>query len=1040
MRGTTRVTAQRSDEAAGSVWGSVAKGWAERHAPRRLVAYAMALLSGALALAVTFATAPLFGGVRYLVPLAAVSAVALVLGFGPAAASLFVATLGLSLLFEPHGIVVSNPLVVHQLLAFVLVALFLAGMGGAQRRSRLALRAQGEEARDRAELLSLAHDAIFVWAPGVGIQTWNRGAEALYGFAAEEALGRSSHDLLRTRFPEPLAAIEARLEACGRWDGELAHTTKDGREVIVSSKMQLALGRSGRRRVLETHRDITASRRAESELAQLAAIVEDSDDAIVAESVEGRILSWNQGAERLFGYPAEETLGQPIAMLFPPERKQVDANILTRILAGERVSHYEAERLTKDGQRRSVSVTVSPLRGRDGRLIGASKIVRDTTEQKRAGQALRDSEARFRSVFHQAAVGIARLSLDGRFLEVNERYAEIVGYAPAELVGRTFQSITHPDDLAADLAQASRLARGEIATYSMEKRYVRKDQSPVWINLTASISAECGQERCFVAVAQDISEKKRAQDDVLGEKRRLETILATLPVGVFITDASGRVVESNQSARKVWAGERPVTRPDDDGASRGFYPDTQQPIPAGEWALARAVSRGETVLGQLADIERFDGTRGTILNSAAPILDPSGRILGAVDVNLDITDLRRAEAALRESEARLRRLFDSRLIGVLYFDLHGGVLDANDQFLAMVGYARADLEAGRLRWDEMTPPEYVSADARSVAEVRATGEDTPYEKEFFRKDGSRVAVLIGAALFDGDLERGVAYVLDVTERRRAEAALRQSEQLFRQLADTMPQIVWAARPDGTVDYCSRRISEYSGASLNDDGTWAWQGLIHPDDAALTLEAWNRALGTGTPYEVTHRIRRADGTWHWHLTRAEPARDAQGSIVRWFGFNTDVHDQRQALQELLESRSKLDAALASMTDAMVVSDAEGRFVEFNDAFATFHRFKSREECARSFAELLPPGGGEPPRRPRGPGGALGDPPGAARRERRQRGVRPATPGQRRAVGRQLQLRADSQPARPDRRGGGGGPGRHRPAPGPGGAGAADAGPA
>ena len=144
--------------------------------------------------------------------------------------------------------------------------------------------------------------------------------------------------------------------------------------------------------------DITERKRAEEELARLAAIVESSDDAILSKDLHGIIQTWNAGAERLFGYRAEEVVGQPITLLLPPERIQEEEQILERLLGGQRVEHLETVRVTKDGRRLDVSVTVSPVRDQDGRIIGASKIVRDITERKRAEEAVQRSEALLRAV------------------------------------------------------------------------------------------------------------------------------------------------------------------------------------------------------------------------------------------------------------------------------------------------------------------------------------------------------------------------------------------------------------------------------------------------------------------------------------------------------------------------------------------------------------------------------------------------------------------------------------------------------------------
>jgi PAS domain S-box-containing protein len=200
------------------------------------------------------------------------------------------------------------------------------------------------------------------------------------------------------------------------WSGELRHICKDGREVIVDSRMQL-LGDT----VLEVNRDITDQKRIEAALGEteqrlrwLASIIESSDDAIVSKNLDGIITSWNRGAERVFGYTAEEAIGQPITIVIPHDRESEEREILTRIRRGERIDHFETIRLRKRGDLIVVSLTVSPVKNAEGKIVGASKIARDITEQKRNQDRIailaREAEHRSKNVLAgvQAAVNLSR--------------------------------------------------------------------------------------------------------------------------------------------------------------------------------------------------------------------------------------------------------------------------------------------------------------------------------------------------------------------------------------------------------------------------------------------------------------------------------------------------------------------------------------------------------------------------------------------------------------------------------------------------------
>jgi PAS domain S-box-containing protein len=198
-------------------------------------------------------------------------------------------------------------------------------------------------------------------------------------------------------------------------------------------------------------------------------------------------------------------------------------------------------------------------------------------------------------------------------------------------------------------------------------------------------------------------------------------------------------------------------------------------------------------------------------------------------------------------------------------------------------------------------------------------------------------------------ERTAELSLELTERKLAEAALRESEREFRSLAEAMPQIVWATRSDGWNIYFNQQWVDYTGLTLEESYGHGWNIPFHPDDRQRAMDAWQQATATEGIYSLECRLRRSDGVYRWWLIRGVPVHNAEGKILKWFGTCTDIDDIKMAAEKVLMSSMQLEAALASMSDAVFISDTEGRFIEFNDAFATFHKFRNKEECAKTFAE-------------------------------------------------------------------------------------------
>src|SRR5262245_48081682 len=215
----------------------------------------------------------------------------------------------------------------------------------------------------------------------------NPAAERQYDVPASEALGRLLNKLYKYRWlrSEEETATFAAIEATGSWRGENIHVTRDSRELHVESVVNRLEDESGIPiGLVVVIRDISERKRAEATAVQLVAIIESSADAIYSYDFDGRILSWNNSAEKLYGWTTEEIIGQPVNILIPPDRQKEEVEILERLRRGERVDHFETVRLRKDGTTVDVSVTVSPIKDRSGRIIGVSKVARDISDRKRA--------------------------------------------------------------------------------------------------------------------------------------------------------------------------------------------------------------------------------------------------------------------------------------------------------------------------------------------------------------------------------------------------------------------------------------------------------------------------------------------------------------------------------------------------------------------------------------------------------------------------------------------------------------------------------
>ncbi|MBV9848635.1 MAG: PAS domain S-box protein [Armatimonadetes bacterium] len=277
---------------------------------------------------------------------------------------------------------------------------------------------------------------------------------------------------------------------------------------------------------------------------------------------------------------------------------------------------------------------------------------------------------------------------------------------------------------------------------------------------------------------------------------------------------------------------------------------------------------------------------------------------------------------LRAIEIRQQAILTSALDCIITIDHHSRILEWNPAAERTFGYARVEALGASLP-DLIIPPAFRERHQQGVAHYLQTGEGPllgrRVEVNAVRADGVEIAVELAITpIAEGSRPLFTAYLRDITERKAAEQALQESLARYRFLADAMPQIVWTARPDGSLDYYNRRWYEYTGLAVEQTQGWGWEPVLHPDDLPPCIDRWTQAVRSGEAYEIEYRLKRAsDGTYRWHLGRAFPLRDALGVIVQWVGTCTDIDDQKRA-EEALQAATVLQRAflrdvLASVTE-------------------------------------------------------------------------------------------------------------------------------
>ncbi|HEY9282801.1 MAG TPA: PAS domain S-box protein [Pyrinomonadaceae bacterium] len=485
----------------------------------------------------------------------------------------------------------------------------------------------------------------------------------------------------------------------------------------------------------------------------LAALVESADDAIITKTLDGRITSWNRGAERIFGYTAREAVGRPVSILIPADRPDEEPAILARLRSGERISHYETVRVRKDGSRVDVSLAVSPIKGPDGRIIGAAKIARDISDRRRAEEKLRQREEELTDFIENSAVGLHWVAADGTILWANQAELDLLGYPREEYVGRHIAEFHADPEVIEDVL--ARLTRDE-TLHNYEARLRRKDGSLRHVLISSNVRRRGGEfvhTRCFT---RDVTEIKRAAAELQATEHRFTMFMENLPGLAWIKDTGGRYVYANEAAARAFGVER-----------RELYGRTDEEIFPPETAAQfrendRRALQGGAGLTTVEVLEQPDGPHYSVV-SKFPIVDPDGGRVMVGGVAVDVTERMRAEEALRSSEARLRAIFAAMTDVVFVLGGDGRYLEIAPTNPRLLYKPPAELIGRTLH--EVLPPETADLFLGHVRRALATRRTHTVEYEL---DIGTEVVWFEASV-SPMTEQAVFWIArDVTGRKRAE--------------------------------------------------------------------------------------------------------------------------------------------------------------------------------------------------------------------------------------------------------------------------------
>ena len=675
---------------------------------------------------------------------------------------------------------------------------------------------------------------------------------------------------------------------------------------------------------------------------------------------EMRFIRINQVLAELNGLPAEQHLGEDFRELFPESAVQF-APIIKQVLETDQpVLNVEisGESQGKPGYFGHWLANYYPVKNERGEISGAGIILADISAAKQTELALTESEMRFRSVVESNMIGIGFWDANGEVTGANDALLEMIGYTREDLVSGqiSWVELTPPEYAELDRAALKQVAEsGSCAPF--EKEYIRSDGSRFPILVGAGNLQGCTDKGSFFVL--DITDRKQAQNQNRENEIRIRRQLAeidlvynTTPVGLSFVDTNLRYIRINKCLAEI--NGRSIA--DHIGRTvREAIPEIADMVEP----IYRQVLATQTPVIDLevkAETLQQPGVVRDWQVSFYPVSDESGTLLGVSSVVAEITDRNQAKQVIQQSEAIFRRLLESNIFGVAIGDFSGRIAYANDSLLKMVGYTRSEQLSGQMRWDRMTPPEYLHLDAQAAQELRDRGVATPFKKEYIRKDGSRVPILMGGTILcpdDRAPETIVAFYIDLTEISRVEAELKNNQERLQiaQQAGKIGTFEWNVQTGEVA--CTPELVALYGLPIGGLDTYQnWLEMLHPDDRAVTEQQVQAAVASGEELNIEFRICRPDKSVGWITCMAKVFQDDRGLPLRMIGVNVDISDRKQAEEARSQINQTLEALIRACPLAITVLDADNGTVKMWNPAAERIFGWSESEVVGQFVPSIP----------------------------------------------------------------------------------------
>ncbi|MCB1278816.1 PAS domain S-box protein [Prosthecobacter sp.] len=648
--------------------------------------------------------------------------------------------------------------------------------------------------------------------------------------------------------------------------------------------------------------DVTQRKRSEMALhdseERYRRIVQTAEEGIWSIDVRSLTDYVNPKMAQMMGYEASEMIGRPIDDFLDDEGRALLTGHIRRRKKGVS-EQFEFKYVRKDGSYLWAFVSTNPITDSSGAYVGAIALLTDVTARRKAEAEMRESEALFRVIFEQAAVGVTLTdSTTGRFLRVNQRACDIARLTRHQMLSSTFMDITHPDDLQLNLDNMKKLRAGEISTFSMEKRYLHPDGDITWVNITVSPMWKPGEPPArLIAVVEDIGERKKAQLALARTSDLLERTGEMAKIGGWDLDLATMKLFWSQETCRLFQVDH-LAAPSVDEAIHFYAPEAQPIIRA---ALEHAIEYGTSYELELPVISAKGRPFWALSQGSAVKTD--GKVTALIGTFQDITRRKQAEKELLESETRLRAFFEQASVGVGILDGQTGrFLELNQRYCTITGRTRRQLLVST--FDQITHPDDRAANMHLKQRLSA-GEISEYslEKRYLLPDGSviwgnvRVTRIASEGVHTG---QHLSVVEDITERKKAEANYLREQEFNQILVNHTSVIIVLLDHEGHMVHVNDATVNILGYSRNELlNRTPWEvGIMRDAEITRARERLVRLFSGeyNPPREAV--LYAKNGRTHTVALSSIATRSKDGAIDRIIVTGTDLTERNRLQNEIL----------------------------------------------------------------------------------------------------------------------------------------------